>query len=775
MTDSDNSAEVTYLALYEQHAKLAAGYNDGSVRIWNLSDHSCTVTLRGHGSPISYMAFDKEGVRLASGSRDGDIVIWDLVSELGLCRLRGHKESISGFHFFSSAPNMAISGSKDTLLKVWDLSLKHCVETIVDHRFEVGSFDLTPDEQYLISGSMDAAIRLFAIHAAHLQKSLQLEKHEKMVTLYATVERKGKEKVQSLQIHPSGQLFTLQSFDKAVEVYKIFTPDEMRKLESRRKKRQKEKLAKLADEPPLPADESSVLVKPGDEIKYLTSVRVSSKVRSSFFGSAIDVKNRTVQIVIASFQNSVESYQVSLDTAVEPLLQHALEQQGHRSEVRFVAMDAQSSLILSGSQEQLKLWNSVSGACIRSIDPFESGAVCGLFDPSGRFALVGHKDGCLAVFELGSGACVQHIPNAHAGTLWSMALRPDGTALMTGGADKEVRFWSLSTPPSTASLQLTHTRTLRMTDDVLCVRYSPDARLIALSLLDCTIKVFYEDTVAFFLSLYGHKLPVLSLDISSDSQLLISGSSDKNVKIWGLDFGDCHRSLFSHDQAVTSVAFVPKTHYFFTASKDRALKFWDGDKFIQVMKLKGHMGEVHDLAISKNGTAIVSVSADRSIRIWTRTEEQVFVDEEKEKEMEELMDAQLLGEDPRNKLQDDLTDDFQTDLTGTVNLENIKASEKLFEVIELATEEISQLKEYEERKLQASLPLDRPSRHSLLLGYARGNHELPAQWIVLMLAERIPASELEQCLLVLPLHAVISLLSMIGYWIQKASLTPCMT
>lgn len=38
-------------------------------------------------------------------------------------------------------------------------------------------------------------------------------------------------------------------------------------------------------------------------------------------------------------------------------------------------------------------------------------------------------------------------------------------------------------------VRLLHTRTLKMADDVLCVRVSPDARLLAVSLLDSTIKV----------------------------------------------------------------------------------------------------------------------------------------------------------------------------------------------------------------------------------------------------------------------------------------------
>lgn len=65
-------------------------------------------------------------------------------------------------------------------------------------------------------------------------------------------------------------------------------------------------------------------------------------------------------------------------------------------------------------------------------------------------------------------------------------------------------------------------------------------------LFSCAQQVFYADTLKFFLSLYGHKLPVLSLDISADSTLLASGSADKNVKIWGLDFGDCHKSFLAH-------------------------------------------------------------------------------------------------------------------------------------------------------------------------------------------------------------------------------------
>lgn len=72
----------------------------------------------------------------------------------------------------------------------------------------------------------------------------------------------------------------------------------------------------------------------------------------------------------------------------------------------------------------------------------------------------------------------------------------------------------------------------------------------AVAILDNTVKVFHDDSLKFFLSLYGHKLPVMSMDVSDDGELLATGSADKTVKIWGLDFGDCHRSLLAHDDSI---------------------------------------------------------------------------------------------------------------------------------------------------------------------------------------------------------------------------------
>lgn len=71
---------------------------------------------------------------------------------------------------------------------------------------------------------------------------------------------------------------------------------------------------------------------------------------------------------------------------------------------------------------------------------------------------------------------------------------------VTGGGDKTVKFWQFELITDEKSeakakvLSLLHTRTLKLEDTVLCVRLSPNAKFIAVALLDSTVKIFFVDT-----------------------------------------------------------------------------------------------------------------------------------------------------------------------------------------------------------------------------------------------------------------------------------------
>ena len=365
-----------------------------------------------------------------------------------------------------------------------------------------------------------------------------------------------------------------------------------------------------------------------------------------------------------------------------------IEAPGHRTGVRAVALSSDARLLAAASGTVLKLWSmgggegtGLGGSVLRTADLGGTG-LAALFAPGDRHVVVGTKEGGVCLVDVATGG-VRWVggggggggeeeeeeeggeggeppARAHAGPVWSLASLPDGSGFVSASADHDLKLWEwevVSVPGSTAAaaprLGARHVRTLRLADDALAVRLTPDGRLLAVSLLDSTIQVFHTDTLKFALALYGHSLPALALDIASDGVLLASGGADKAVRLWGLDFGDCHRALRGHGDAVMALAFVPGTHYLFSASKDRTVRYWDADRWEALLTLDGHTGEVWCLAAVPpppgmssssippgwGGGLVVSGSADRTLRAWTRTDEPFFVEEERERRLESLFDA----------------------------------------------------------------------------------------------------------------------------------------
>ncbi|OBZ89555.1 WD repeat-containing protein 3 [Choanephora cucurbitarum] len=790
-----NKSEVTCIAKSPNNKDFAVGYGDGTIRLWNIQSSTSTVTLSGHRAAVTALAFDSDGTRLASGSKDTDLIIWDIVSESGLYRLKGHKDQITCLTFLDpkknselddsevgiSSEGYVLSSSKDTLIKLWDLSAQYCRETLVGHRSEVWSFAVSQDQKVIISGGAENQLKAWKIDWKILGLSLealgqqeqQKKKEEdamqvdspqpatlqKAINSYGQILRQSRDRIVTIHFHPSGKFVGVQANDRSVEVLRVRDHEQIRKKIQRRKKRAREKGKDEA--------EISEEIEAHDEFTFECLVRTPAKVRSFDFAPIVDVeKTGELQLVVSLSNNTVEAYSVPVshekktEESQEPSRLYSIDGPGHRSDIRSLALSGDDELLASASSNLLKVWNMKTRACIRSI---ECGfAICSAFLPGNKHILIGTKTGELELYDIGSSSLVESV-KAHDGPVYSMQVRPDKRGFVTGSADKDVKFWDFDMvqDKNSAAKRLTfvHMRTLKMSDEVLCVRYSPDQNLLAVSLLDSTVKVFYHDTLKFFLSLYGHKLPVLSMDISSDNTLIATCSADKNVKLWGLDFGDCHKSLFAHQDSVMAVQFVWGTHYFFTVSKDKTVKYWDGDKFENIMKLEGHHGEVWALAIAKHGSYVITGSHDRSLRIWEKTDEQLFLEEEREKELEELYENTLVSQLEKTDVNGN---EMEIDSAGKQTMETLKAGERLIEAIDIGDEEKNGWLAYENAKSKG-LPGQPPQRHAILM--AMGDIE-PDRYVLDVL-KKIKANDLEEALMILPFSKVMSLFSYIESWAKK--------
>jgi U3 small nucleolar RNA-associated protein 12 len=511
----------------------------------------------------------------------------------------------------------------------------------------------------------------------------QLASSEDVFSFFGSVTRASTtDRVVHIKFTAAGSVLMCQTADRCVQLLILRTADEAKDKRLRRQKRQREKMdsKKNGDSK---VDMEALQQQASDWFSSGVLLTCAGNVKCADIrgGSAAAAsKLQGVQILVARSNGSIEVHEAEADGTVLKQL-YSMSIPANSSDVRCLEFSSDQRSILSCSGAELKIWSVTSGACTATISAGAAVAACWL--PGDRYAVAGLKSGGLRVVDVSTCDVVQEI-DAHAGTCWSICMDKKNNKFVTGGSDKKIRFWQIS--PASPSQLVAAGCVVEVADAVLSVRYSPKLKFLAACLLDCTVRIYHADTMTFFLSLYGHRLPVLCCSMSADETLIVTGSADKNVKIWGLDFGDCQKSLFAHGDSVMAVQFVPNTHYFFSAGKDGVVKFWDADIRECVMTFNHHHAEVLALAVSRDGETMCSGSRDRSIRVYVRGDEPVFLEEQRQLALEKDLDAQELKSSELGKVMED-SKQTESERVSRLTKDTVEASERLVEMIELLEHE----------------------------------------------------------------------------------------
>ncbi|WPH02298.1 Hypothetical protein R9X50_00516000 [Acrodontium crateriforme] len=810
--DKDSRSQVTCLSQCAVQPDLfAVGYADGSIRIWDALSGQLVLSFNGHRSAVLHLQFDREGSRLASGSKDTDIIIWNLLSETAEYRLRGHKDQITGLRFLRTrvsrrqspytdeAVDMEtsdndedfeerylLSTSKDALIKLWDLNSPHCIEThVVQTNGECWALALSPDGAGCITAGNEGELRVWQLELeqlANLDNAMAEGKKVGILKSQGILHRQGKDRTVGISFHPKQDYIAVHGSEKAVELWRIRSPEEIHRHMQRKRRRRREKAAASGLPETDEADDTVETPEVNDVFLPHVIVRTGGKVRSIEWAGPHSRSSKTLNLLTATTNNQVEMYSVTTHRAQQKAESKdapeynrslAVELPGHRTDIRTVALSSDDRMLASASSGQLKIWNLKTSSCLRTIDCGQ--ALCSAFLPGDRIVLIGTKSGELELYDISTSTLIESF-QAHEGAIWTLTVHPDGKSVVTGSADKSAKFWRFDivdeeipgTRRTTQRLKLTQTRQLKVSDDILSLAFSPDSRLLALSTLDNTVKVFFVDSLKLFLTLYGHKLPVLNLSISSDSKLIATCSADKNVRIWGLDFGDCHKAFFAHQDSVMAVSFIShpveqdEKHLVFSASKDGVVKTWDGDKFEQIQKLDGHHGEVWAMALSRTGETVVTASHDKSLRVWTVGDDLVFLEEERERELEEMYETSLAQNMERDFQAEDQEGSDDVAAASKQTIATLTHGEKIIEALELAVADRELMDEYTAGK-QRNPKLALPQRNPLFM--ALGN--ISAEQHVLATLRKVPSAALNDALLVIPFTTLPSLFSFLATFISQ--------
>ncbi|RMX90377.1 hypothetical protein D0869_00200 [Hortaea werneckii] len=189
----------------------------------------------------------------------------------------------------------------------------------------------------------------------------------------------------------------------------------------------------------------------------------------------------------------------------------------------------------------------------------------------------------------------------HVMGVWAMV--PYGDVLVSGGCDRDVRVWDLTTGMAQHMLR-GHTSTVR------CLKMSGPNLAISGS-RDTTLRVWDIRKGVCKHVLVGHQASVRCLEICGD--LVVSGSYDTTARIWSISEGRCLRTLQGHFSQIYAVAFDGRRVA--TGSLDTSVRVWDPKDGRCLAQLQGHTSLVGQLQL--RGDTLVTGGSDGSVRVWS--------------------------------------------------------------------------------------------------------------------------------------------------------------
>jgi WD40 repeat protein len=236
----------------------------------------------------------------------------------------------------------------------------------------------------------------------------------------------------------------------------------------------------------------------------------------------------------------------------------------------------------------------------------------------------------------GAGPQLMLDTGGHMAKVNGLAITPDGKQIVSGSQDKTIRVWDIETGKAV--------RTIRGEvapgnwGTIFAMALSPDGRRLAVGgqfhrsdrAAGSVVRIHEFASGKVEALLRGHEDVVFALAFAPDGKRLLSGSGDKTAIIWDMATGQPIHRLSGHAKDIKSVAFANDGSRVITGSEDRTLRLWNANAGAQIAEMAEHRtlaqreshknelahASVEAVAVSPDDQQIASSSSDGRILLW---------------------------------------------------------------------------------------------------------------------------------------------------------------
>ena len=537
--------------------------------------------------------------------------------------LTGHKGGVLAVAVTPDG-RLAVSGSDDKTLKVWNLQTGQELITLSGHLDGVGAVAVMPYGRYVISVGKDRKMKVWDLQIG--RELFTLTRFRDAMRFLIDLLRGRSPDVTTVALTPDGHQAIAASGERTLKVWDLQTGQVKHTLKGHR--------------------------------GHVTAVAMMSDGRRAISGSedgtlrVWDLQTGREVLTLARLRDRVVGIAVTPD--------------GHRA--------------VSASWNCLKVWDLQTGRQEQSLIGRGAKVTAVAMMPDGRRVISAADDGTLTIWDLQTEQEVlilsRHGGGLH-GRVTAVAVTPDGRRAVSAADDGTLKVWDISTalnesrqterigrrvvyavpPPHNTvravvvtpdgrrvicafdggmlkvlDLQTGQTERTLFGDRnfVWAVAVTPDGRRAVSTMSGGTLEVRdllrerrehalsgHRNLIRSFFGFLGGCNPIVAaVAVTLDGHRAVSGSEYGTLKVWDLETGRKERTLSGHSEWVSGVAVTPDGRWAISASWDRTLKVWDLKTGWEEHTLSGHRAGVSAVAVTPDGRRAISASWDRTLKVW---------------------------------------------------------------------------------------------------------------------------------------------------------------
>lgn len=526
---SGHKGPVARLAFDSTDVSIASGGSDGNIRLWNLTHHTCTSSLRGALGVFTVLKYHPDTTKqlIFGAADDTKIRSWNSTNGKESVIYSGHFSKVTSLLFTSDGEHMVSSG-RDRVLILWKLNESKALKVIpvyesieaaliLPQTFKIPNFTKKFETEgiYVACAGEKGVIKVWNMQMSRLM-------YEQSNSLVSPATEEGGLAIQHLLFNQARNVLSVVTVDHNIIIHDLETFGCVKQLIGF--------TDEILDIIFIGKEDTHIVVATNSrDIKYYELQTMNCQI----------IKGHTdIVLSLASFPTKPQMFvSSSKDNSVRIWLQDA------NNDIKCIGIGIRHT------------------ASVGSV--FTSQTSCDFFTSVSQ-------DNCLKVWQVPKDIETfdqkiksSHTELAHQMDINCVAVSPNDKMIATGSQDKTVKLWTEDL--TLLGILKGHRR------GVWCSRFSPVDQVVLTSSADSSIKLWSIADLSCLKTFEGHESSVLKIEFLSKGQQIISSGADGLLKLWTIKSSECKMSLDNHDGKVWSLAVTKDECLLITGGSDSKL------------------------------------------------------------------------------------------------------------------------------------------------------------------------------------------------------------